>query len=671
MPPWEKYQSAPSESATPWVKYGSAPSSAVDTEPMTEREKFESSVLGRALRGFEGPAITLLKMVGPDSMKKQLGEIDALKESGMRKRGNEGFDWAGLVGSLAPGLAIGGGVTAALPAGMSAIGKGVVSGAVSSMAQPVPGEDELSSAKVFQGLTGAAAGGAVPAVIQGAQMLGGLAKRAVEPLYESGREAILSRFQRSRLPEGSIDKVVQALSNPKIFVQRSNPMSGEAMAHLPESAMLAAHQKAIAKLDPAPFAAHEQAQQAARKELMTSTAGSADDLAAAIAARKAATDQMRDAALTRANEAGQKVPILERMASRSEKEAVKGERTLQKLSPQVIDDPDALKTAVQLHGGVAPKMTDPLLTQRETVLKKLLPDQIAAKMSESDAAKQALQGLEDAGLRPLMTKGILKNIQSAASSPEIRASEITTKTLDHLKTKLESLTKSNGTIDAFDLYMVRKELGKNIGKFAKDAGNFDKRFASKVLIPMQASIDSAIEGAGGTGWREYLETFARHSKGIDRMEELQSVGSKLTGPLGIGERPGAFANAVANADSAVLKPSDTEALQSIVNDLSRREAFNKLASKGAVQSGEAIPGNIVPRLPNLLSRPAMIANAVMKYIGESGEEKIAKLASEQYRDPALLAKSLSRQDQQKYRAILDALMTHQGGVTGSVVGRNQ
>lgn len=142
----------------------------LDPQPMTAREAFESHPVTRLVRGIEGPAITLMKMVGPDSIKQQLGEIDQLREAGMKKRGNEGFDWAGLVGSLVPGGAIAKGVTGALPAATSVLGKmgvGAATGAATAGAQPLPGNNELSTDKLKQMGVGAAVGGVIPAVVQG------------------------------------------------------------------------------------------------------------------------------------------------------------------------------------------------------------------------------------------------------------------------------------------------------------------------------------------------------------------------------------------------------------------------------------------------------------------------------------------------------------------------
>lgn len=174
MPPWEKYQSQQAPSDGPWSKYGpataAAPPATPQPEPMTDREAWESSMPVRALRGLEGPAISLLKMVGPDSIKKQLAQIDELRESGMKKRGNEGFDWAGLAGSILPAGAIAGGITKALPAATTLAGKmgvGAVAGGAAAGAQPLPGDNELSTDKLTQMGGGAVVGAALPAVAHG------------------------------------------------------------------------------------------------------------------------------------------------------------------------------------------------------------------------------------------------------------------------------------------------------------------------------------------------------------------------------------------------------------------------------------------------------------------------------------------------------------------------
>jgi len=169
--PWEKYQSPPAPSAGPWSKYGQG--TAVDSppaaEPLTEGEALASSVPARFLSGLTGPAQVLLKMVGPDYVKNQIAQIDAMRQRGMEKQ-NTGFDWAGLAGSLVPGGLLTKAVTKALPAATSLAGKmavGAAAGGATAGAQPLPGNNELSTDKLKQMAGGAAVGGTIPALVQG------------------------------------------------------------------------------------------------------------------------------------------------------------------------------------------------------------------------------------------------------------------------------------------------------------------------------------------------------------------------------------------------------------------------------------------------------------------------------------------------------------------------
>lgn len=194
------------------VQWDAAPSPA----PMTDREAWESSMPVRALRGLEGPAITLLKMVGPDSIKQQLAEIDQLRESGMKKRGAEGFDWAGLAGSMVPSTAIAGGVSKAMGAA-PAILKGVASGAATSAAQPLrDGQDELSLEKLKQAGIGGLLGGAVSAVGQGVKSFLGSNK--------------LNPTQQATLKEGQAAgyKVPPSMVNPSGLNNTVESIAGKA-----------------------------------------------------------------------------------------------------------------------------------------------------------------------------------------------------------------------------------------------------------------------------------------------------------------------------------------------------------------------------------------------------------------------------------------------------------
>ena len=84
---------------------------------------------------------------------------------------------------------------------------------------------------------------------------------------------------------------------------------------------------------------------------------------------------------------------------------------------------------------------------------------------------------------------------------------------------------------------------------------------------------------------------------------------------------------------------------------------------------EAIPGTVGVPLPNLLSRPAMIANFLMRHAGQSAEEKIAQRAAEQYLNPATLAQGL-QPIPPRYAPLIDALTRQAVGAAGATAGRN-
>ena len=302
-------------------------------------------------------------------------------------------------------------------------------------------------------------------------------------------------------------------------------------------------------------------------------------------------------------------------------------------------------------------------------MKQLLPEQIQAKQAEIASARQASQQMEAEGLRPLRAETLLHGIKSRLGAPEIRASDVASKTLGHLEEKLNALKSKHGTIDAFDLYMVRKELGNNIQKFAEESKTFDKKFTAGILRDVQLAIDNEIEKAGGNGWKDYLAKYQELSQPINRMQEGQRLKEALVNPLQTGERSQVFAKAASDVDPRALGEADRSAIDAIVQDLTRKDAATRLARGTNLSGAQAIPGNVGVPLPNLLSRQAMIANFLMKRAGQSAEDKIAQRAAIQYLNPQILAHGL-QPIPPRYAPLIDALTTQAIGAGGTVIGRN-
>lgn len=544
----------------------------LDPEPMTDREAWESSMPVRALRGIEGPAITLLKMVGPDSIKKQLAEIDQLRESGMKKRGNEGFDWAGMMGSLIPGAAIGGGVAKAMGSAPAVI-KGIASGAATSAAQPLrDGQDELSSEKVNQAIFGGAVGGAIPLVGEGVKAVGRTVSNFAKPFTEGGREKILKAFLQRIIPEDKLDDVLSATRNAQELVPGSKPTVGQAVSRIPEATALARHQDIVSRLPEASpnFAAREAAQAGARKSAIGTIAKTPGDLQA--------QDFIRDA---------------------------------------------------------------------------------NAKINYGKAFPQSVQTtpeLQSLLARPAM-KDALKEARTMALNRGEKFSTDSVKDLHFVKTALDDMVKNPerfgiGATKTADIRSLREQLIRHLGP--------DYAKARSVY-----SADSNI---------------------INRMKVGQQLTEALESPLGTSERSGVYANAVRNAPSTIKKATDGAqvaddlakiltaqemgTVNAVGSDLARNDVFKRLARQTNLSGADAIPGRIDVHLPNLLSREATIANAIMKAVGQNAETKIAKRAGAAYLDPANFTRLMSPDVPPRYRAVLDAMMQQAPGVAGAQVGRN-
>ena len=135
---------------------------------LTEGEAIASSAPARFLSAAAAPGRTVLKALGPDSIKQQIANVDAMRQRGMEKQ-DTGFDWAGLVGSFLPGSRIAKTFDTAVPVaktGGRKILEAMGIGGASAGAQPVQG-DELSTEKLGQVGLGAATGGVLGAAAQG------------------------------------------------------------------------------------------------------------------------------------------------------------------------------------------------------------------------------------------------------------------------------------------------------------------------------------------------------------------------------------------------------------------------------------------------------------------------------------------------------------------------
>ncbi len=496
---------------------------------------------------------------------KQLAELEAAKQRGMKASGAKGMDVWGALGQIAPTAKIAAGVQQALPTAQGLLGRmgiGAAQGGAVAATTPVtetkrgfwPQKGEQTGA-------GTAIGGVIPAIGEGVQGLYNAGKKAVEPIYESGRKAILQRFQQGLLGNdpARIAAATQAAQQAKMIVPGSLPTTGEALSDVPGATGILAHQQNIAKL---PTISPQFAERAAQQE----------------GAR-----------------AGALAPIAQ--------------------------TPAALEAAVRARG-------------------------VEAKQLYGAAAHQTVQ--PDAAFAALMDRPSMMKAAARASELAKEAGETfdptSVKSLHYMKMAMDDLLKnperfSIGATEAGAIGKTQKDFVKWLETNAPDYGTARQAFKGK-------SVD------------------------INRMQVGQELEKALTTPLGTSERAGVFAKAVEEAPRTikratgqqmfdkledVLQPQESQAVRQVAAELARQDAMKRGARMTSLSGADAIPGKVGLPLPNLLSRPAMIANFVMGKLGQSAEEKIAQEAAKQYLNPAQFVEGQANVPA-RYQPMIEALM---------------
>jgi len=139
-------------------------------------------------------------------------------------------------------------------------------------------------------------------------------------------------------------------------------------------------------------------------------------------------------------------------------------------------------------------------------------------------SRAAEESLAAHGLRPLTSDSVVQAIASKAKDPSIAGNKDLERALTRVAGDVRKWTNGGGVIDAFALDSIRKNSVNQVAKdLFKDDLRAQKRFAAKVLDSVRPAIVDAIESAGGTGYRQYLEDYAKGSQTIAQKE----MGAKL------------------------------------------------------------------------------------------------------------------------------------------------
>lgn len=491
----------------------------------------------------------------------------------------------------------------------------------------------------------------------------------LSPFTQEGRSNVVAGlYQRSA---GNPSNAAAKIANAADYVPGVLPTT----ADVGQDNGLSALYKALINRNAAAFADRNAANDATRQAFLSNAFGNESDLNAAKAARDAQTRPLREQALGTANDTTRQILALQNDVAQKAASKAQALQQYGQMATGAAEQQTFANNFTPVPG--MPRVPGVLSPNQELVPTYQAGAQDAAQIAaQRQAEREAAQSQLDAiPYTPLQTAPILNSIRGTLNAPGIRASDVATGTLSDVQAKLASLTGPDGTIDARDLYTVRKELGNTIQKNAKESNNWDKRMTAGLERDIQGAMDNAIVGSGGTSWPDYLRQYSALSKNINSTQTGQDVyKAGLTTQDRLSQPQ--FSRAVANrADEiSAMTPQDADAIMRVNQDLKRSAAaLNSMRTAGSDTTqnliGADMLNNTVGRLPFIGKAASRVGSLLYAPL----EAKTQSLALNAMLDPALGRAMLTRPIPQKPDLIAQLLASRfpitYGGLLGVMGGQ--
>lgn len=642
----------------------------------TVPERIAANPLTRFAMGAASPILGAAQLIGNLSSRQGKIENDSIDQLERMKRagGMEGADVSGIAGQMLSPVAL---KAATLlgnaPTTAGRIWQGATMGAGFGSASPVENAgDNYWGNKAGQVGIGAVAGGVIPAAWEGAKAVGAGIRNVAQPyLGQSGADRAAGRLLNDAAGARRA-AILQELDKSALIVPGSNLTAGQA-AIPAGSAEFSALQKIAAERDPSTYAAINNAQNQARANAIRSFAGDENALNEAIANRAAVTTPMRETALANANLAGVKGPQLaERLAAQNEAKvnALQDIGRFQTFGAQSANRADKGAPGWISNADRVPEAQSAAADTAEI---------LAKRKAQEGLTQYQLDSLAAHGQFPLEGKQVASQIDAVMSQPGKRSSDVVTKALGEIRDKINQFSNKNGVIDSRDLYTIRKEAGNVVKKYAAENKNWDEKLTSGLTTNVQRMIDNAIEGAGGTGWKDYLGKYAGMSKDINQMQIGQELLNRLQPALegAPNQRATMFANALKDSANTVQKagvpryasvkealtPENMSKVNSVQADLARNAAFEDMATRGLPSASRAV-NLAAPEIGSvgMFSPKISVARSIYNRVTGHATDKILNDLAARMTDPAKTAEIMRKATPYERKLMVDLLMKQQAAI---------
>jgi len=674
---------------SPTVASQAAPVPAPAISPVDSRTPWDKASKGdivagleltRGLVGAASPVIGALqaganvgdwisKKMGSDPvlgkyLAEKVGEYEAAKQRGMAAMGKEGTDYIGTLGGLATGAGALRGVTPAASY-LGKVAQGATVGGVAGATTPssTPGIEQVGQ----QAATGALLGGMAPIITSGVAKVAGKLLDLRNPVAQKA-----SAISREALGD-DLPVILNALREAPPGVT-----AAQATAHINSPAWQALVERSLKGDRDAvrAVAAIKQAQTSEATNSLAVLAGG-DTQTAAKQAQIASRNALRDEQIPKlnieldaANTAGKLKPALEGEAQRMTDAAASKVQDVRRFTEVQPRAETAARAGLTARGFFGAPIKYTYMGELGKKAEEVAQQAANASLDFGQAAvfkQAAADSLAAHGLRPLEIAPVVNRIKAIANNPQYAGNDIVAATTKQLAADMEQWSK-NGVIDAHALDALRvNSVNATVQKlYPTLEATAQKRLASKVISEVKPAIIDAIEKAGGTGYKDYLEAYSKGSQVVAQQKlSAQALHLYETAPdkfvqLVKGNSPKEVEKIFGPGSFDIAKEMSENAMTTL-RKVSEGITTDKLAAKQAAEGMEALRGQLMAsmskiRIPSYLSAvttttnkaldliEARLGKATMKRLGtamQSGKSAVELLSTMPAADRNAVIKAFS------------------------------
>lgn len=304
---------------------------------------------------------------------------------------------------------------------------------------------------------------------------------------------------------------------------------------------------------------------------------------------------------------------------------------------------------------------------------KIDPAQFAAQATGAEKA------LRSVGIKPLESDSLIRSISATADNPAFAGNDLISGAVKNVADDIAKWTGQGGVIDAAALEAIRKNsVNAAIAQLRPGAdATAQRNLAAGVLSKIKPAIDDAIEAAGGTGWRDYLNM---HSKGMRDIAERKLTGEALNMwksnkdafvKLVQGESPEVVEKTLGPGSYDIAKELSDKTMATLQDQAAkvvRDAAIKNQASAGQDALKELLLQQISKvRIPSYLSAVASTTNKALQILENKIGTKTMDMLTQASQTPQGAAELLDTLPAKERVRILNLLSNPQGWKAGAGV----